>query len=459
MADQGGIFSGRHAARQVTLRYGASLAVALVYGAFILLRLRAPHAYEALLLVWDAMPNQHPYGDLNAILQAGACWHEGVNVYAPSDCMNGGVYNYSPFLLRAADFGIGPQDLTVGGLLYGAAFIAALALLPAAQGCAELMARVLSVCSGTVVYALESSNFDVVMFLLTLIGVLALLARRWVAFLGYAVFLFAAACKFYPVVLLGLAVRERLVVLFAVLGMSAAAGAVFLICFAHGSATAISILPAGLPFRCVFGAMNISFGLALLRYLPVLTLEPNVPQFFTVVGHPGVAAFIVLGTKLLTALGLLAGYIVAPRYERLLLTLDASRLLFFMAGAVVTVFCFFAAQNLDYRGVFLLFLLPGLSAMAVESRWGRGLLVCVLLVLWEAFFREGTAVLGRAILGPEHAVYAQIVFWLCREALWWCVAIQLTGCVVCYLRAELRRMLLGTKFGGYANTLASTSLR
>lgn len=69
------------------LRYGVSVSALLLYAVFILLRLNAPHAYEALLLHSDAMPNANPFSDLGAILQAGACWRD-VMCQAPA-CMAG----------------------------------------------------------------------------------------------------------------------------------------------------------------------------------------------------------------------------------------------------------------------------------------------------------------------------------------------------------------------------------
>src|SRR6202140_652993 len=244
--------------------------------------------------------------------------------------MHGGVYNYSPFLLRAAYFSIGPQDQSFLGMLLGAACILAFSWLPAPESRAELWFRIAAVCSGTVIYALESSNFDVVVFLLTLSGVLLLLANRWAALTGYVVFLLAAACKFYPLVLLALAVRERFVQMLTVVMLAAAAGGLFMLHFAHGTAAAISILPGGLPFRGVFGALNIPFGLVLLPYLPVLTLEPNVPQYFAALDRPYAEIFIELATRCLTILAMIVAFVTAPCYADVLRDLDPRSALFFM---------------------------------------------------------------------------------------------------------------------------------
>jgi hypothetical protein len=422
-------------ARAAVFRFGASLAALGAYGLFLLLRFYAPHGYEALLLGWDEMPNAEPYSDLGAILQAGVCWRQGVNVYVASACMHGGLYNYSPFLLRAAAFGLGPWDRGVGGLLIGFVFIAAFSLLPPAGSKAELFHRILAVCSGTVVYALEAANFDTVIYLLVLLGVLLLLKNRLAALCGYAVFLFGAALKFYPVVLLALVIRERFRVILLVGLITLLGCCVYLLHFAAGTATALNMIPGGLPFRGVFGAMNIPYGLLLLRFLPLLTLEPNGAQYFAAVRHPGAAIFVALATRVLTIAALIAAVRTAPRYAKASVALEPRRALFFTAGALAIAFCFFAAQNLDYRGVFLLLTLPGLWGMAGQHRvlWLR---IGILLLLWEAFFRELAIKVGTALLGP-HAVYLEIIVWLARESLWWWVAIQLSACVLCFLRISL----------------------
>ncbi len=333
--------------RDLAFRYGTSIAAFTVYMMFICLHQTDHAAYETTLKFTDFMANAAPYSDLNSILQAGACWRDGVNVYAPSGCMGGGVFNYSPFLLRAAYFGIGPTELVPIALGLGVFFIAALALLPAPSSRAELILRSLAACSGTAIYALESSNFDVAIFLLIVAGILLILRDGLIGLAGYMVFLFAAALKFYPVALLTMAVREkrgRLVLIGLVTILS---GFVFLLNFASGTAAAISILPGGLPFRGVFGAINIPFGLLLLRYLPVLTVEPDVPQYFTALNHSWAAATISLATRALSILALIAAIVTARRYQSVLELLDPRRYLFLMAGAFVVVFCFFATQNLE----------------------------------------------------------------------------------------------------------------
>jgi len=409
--------------RRMVYRFGPSLAALLLY-AFCLLLWRENHtAYETLLRWYDFMTNAVPYSDLGAILQAGACWRQGVDVYQPSACMHGGVYNYAPLLLRAAWLGLGPADRAMGGLMIGGVFLAGCTLLPPPRTWGQTLLRGLALCSGVVMYALESANFDVLMFLLCLAGVRLLLLTPWrLGLLGYALFALGGALKFYPAVLLALALRESRKQFATIAGLVALAGGLYLWRYGQGTLTALAMLPEGLPFRGVFGAVNLPFGLALLRFLPVLTLEPDVPQFFAAMQQPYAAAYIIIAARLLTVAALYSAAAMVPRFDAARRALPAPERLFLAAGAGLLAFCFFVAQNLDYRAIYLLFTLPGLALMArLPEAPRRAILLLTaaeIVLLWEAFFRHAAA---------TGLVGGQIAVWLLRECLWWFVVVRLTA--------------------------------
>jgi hypothetical protein len=413
-----------------------SLAAALLYAVFILLFYADHAAYEALLRGTAFMADPQPYADLNAILYAAACAHQGVNVYVPSTCMGGGVYNYSPFFLHLP--GLSPAGRLPIGLGFGAVFLLAAMLLPPARGKWALLLRTVALCSGCAVWALETANLDCVLFALCVAGLASVLVGRGWGFAGYALFALGGALKFYPAILLALALREprrRFAVIAVVLALG---GAVFLWRYGQGILTALAMLPSGLPFRGVFGAVNFPFGLALLRFLPVLTLEPDVPQYFWALRQPHMLDYVVITGRLLTIAGLYTGYRLAPRYTAPLAALPEAEKLFLVAGALLIAFCFFIAQNLDYRGVFLLLTLPALQLWA-RAGTGRWLLAGVVLLLWEGAFRHAFAALG------PHAIYLQIGFWLLREYGWWFVVVRLTGIALATAWALLQQLLPGTE--------------
>ena len=414
-----------------------SLVAAGLYLAVVGLWFFSHPAYEALLRFWDFMADPKPFSDLNSVLRAIACARQGVDVYTPSACMKGGVYNYSPFFLHIGWTGLGPAARFSGGLLLAVLFLAICALLPPPRGGREQGVRCLALCSSAVVWMLETANLDAAMFGLCAVGVSLLLRGKMGRALGYGVIMLGGLVKFYPAILMALALRETRRYLAVMVGLLAVGGAAYLWRYGQGTWTALAILPAGLPFRGVFGAFNLPFGLALLYNLPVLTLEPGVAQFFAAVRQPHAVVFMVIATRLLVLAGLFAGYRLAPLYARALAGLPSPERLFLVAGGLVISFCFFAAQNLDYRAAFLLLALPGLQLMAQ-----RGMVLAVLALLWEGGLRHGVAVLGTLLFGAQAALYLGIFFWLLREVLWWWVVINLTAIVIAFLRGHLNRLAL-----------------
>lgn len=433
--------SGIRINRELVLRIAPSIAAALVYLGLALLWRLQHGAYVAVMDHFISTPVSAPYGDLGAVLRATFCWRHGVNVYQPSACMLGGVYNYSPFLLRAGWFGVEPGMQDVGGLLLGSFFILSCCLLPPPNSVAETVLRSVALCSGVVAHALESGNVDSLLFSLSLIGVW-LLGRRGVVSLGYTLFALCGALKFYPAAMLALVAREAPRRLAVIGGLVLLCGLVFLAHYGATMLTAMVMLPAGLPFRGSFGALNIPFGLGLLAFMPVLTIDPNVPDYFAAINHSGMAMYLVVMTKLLTVAGLVAGVQLAPRYAEGLRALEEPRRLFLVAGSLVLCVCFYIAPNYDYRAVYLLLLLPGLYAMRMANGvQPRSIAVLVVALLWERLARALGAWTGVAVLG-KHAVYLEIAIWLVREYFWWWLIVRLTAIVICFLRDApvLRRL-------------------
>jgi hypothetical protein len=412
-----------------------SVAALALYLVFAMLWREHNAAFVALEMALDFQSSPVPYTDLNAILTAAACAHQGVNVYVPSACMDGGVYNYSPFFLHLG-LGLGPAGPFSGGLLCGVLFLAAAMLLPPARGRVGLAVRSLALCSSAAVWALETANLDVLLFVLSVLGLCLLLAGRGA---GYVLFALGGALKFYPAVLLALALRESRRRFAVIAIFVAAAGAVFLWRYGQGVATALAIVPAGLPFRGLFGAIDYPLGLAMLRFEPVLTAEPSLPQISATLNLAGVRTYVVIATGLLMLVALFTSFRLAPRYAAPLMALPAPEKLFLVAGALVIALCFFVSQNLDYRAIFLLLTVPALQLWARDAS-GRLLLAATLLLLWEAAIRHACSVLGPALLGGFGA-YPEIVFWMLREYAWWFVIVRLTAIVTAYLRAAVPALL------------------
>lgn len=417
-------------------QYGTAAITLLVFLAFALLWAADQPAYNALIRATTAIPIATPFSDFRAVLQAGLCWRQGVDVYAPSPCMAGGVYNYSPFLLRFAYLPISIADTGPGGWIIDLSYIAGLALLPAPQSALDFLARTAAAISTAAIYALQAANIDIIMFTMSVFAV-SLLSRSAIHRLcAYGIFTFLAALKFYPVFALVLALRERRKNLLCIAAAGIICGAVFLLVFASGVKTAYNILPSGLPFTWLFGAIDLPFGIALLKYMPVLTLNPDLADYNAALADPNALRIVAYGLKALAIIAVASAIILARYYHQA----SQDRQAPLIAGAAVIVGCFALAQNLDHRAIFLILAIPALAEMAAASVLPKLLIGAILLLMCESLFRLQIAALATAFLPSAQSVYPQIAFWLLRELLWWFVIIQLLAILFAFVWSNLKRL-------------------
>jgi hypothetical protein len=424
-------------------RFSTSLVLLVLFLLFCGLNKMAPSIYQALGNFIDSNKHGSTFDDLAAILEAASCWRGGVDVYTHNACMGGGIYNYAPLLLRAGYLPIGPQNTLAGGLFLTATFILSLALLPAPKSGRECLLRIMAAASPTVFFLLTAANFDIVIFLLTLLGVFLLLAGR---IAGYAAFSLAAALKFYPAVLMLLLLKERPARIFAVMALGVVSFAAYMAVFRHGTANALAVLPGALPFDGVFGAKDLPLGLLLLHYLPVLSLTPAYQQYHpALTTHYAVLLVLYFGVRLICLTVLIAGFFAAKSYQISFNQLDDTRKTLCVAAAALMVLCYFFAQNIDYRAVFLLLTLPGLYEMGQAAGHLRlrltALMIGMVLLLWEIFLRNVSGVIAEAILPQGIAVYPQIAIWLAREILWFWVMVQLAALLICFVKFNTIRLL------------------
>ena len=166
------------------------------------------------------------------------------------------MHVYSPLWLALSALPI-TTDWTpaVGATLVGL-FLLSLMLLPLGRGWAQVGIITLATLSGSVAFALERANNDLVIFILATV----IIRLRWC---GYGLAVFAAMLKFYPAVLLALAVRERLCI-FIVIGVAAVVAlAGFAAFYLDDLMRVLPSIPTTSYFDAyAFGARNLPFGLA-----------------------------------------------------------------------------------------------------------------------------------------------------------------------------------------------------
>jgi hypothetical protein len=367
------------------------------------------------------IPSAAPFADLAAVARAVACAGQGVNVYAPSPCMGGGVYNYSPLLLHVRGLAALDGYARPVGVALALLFLAAQAALPVPLSRAELWGRGLGTCSVAVIFALARANLDVEIFLGALLGVWLLGGRAWARALAYALFALLAALKYYPVMLLALVARERLRHLVVLVAVLAAAGAAFLWRFGPGLLRSLAIVPHGPPLGNCFGAVDVPLAVGVWSGLAhganaaaigAFALSPTTRALFWVM----VAGLAWRGWVRRGAYRA----VLAPFTQRLLL-----------ASALLIVGCFLLAQNIDYRAIFLLLALPGLFALNARAAW-----VAVALMS-ESLFRVGALTLGTALAGRGVGMLAYLIVWAGREVLWWWLVAELLAVLLAWVELTL----------------------
>jgi len=405
--------------RSPWLRWGVTLAGLAALALFALLYGFVPGAYFHLLFWLGDNPYRYPFLDLESILMAARCWHQGVDVYHANACMQGGGFSYAPLLLRAGYLPIGPQDRLAGGICLILAFLAAQALLPPPPNARAAGLRILATLSPATLFAAERGNFDLAVFALMALALAATARGPALRLVGYLLLALTGALKFYPAAGLVLVLRESPARLTAIILLVAALAMADWLAFAHNTATALAQLPGGPPFGYWFGDSNLGYGLALLGFAPSINLDPNIAQYRFVLLHNG-ALPIAKAITLALIWGATAAMILRARRVAPILGSGAP---WVIAAAAVICGCFFSAQNVVYRDVFLLFALPALE----RSR--PGLLAALLLLFWEEALRRWLTL----------GVVPEIAFWLLREALWWAVIIELGAILLRYGWDETHR--------------------
>lgn len=414
---------------RLAFRYGTS-----IVGLLILFLMAAIFClidrdlYYEILKWWGILPYRYAFVDMKIVLTAIDCSRYAIDIYSPNTCMYGGWYSYSPILLGIAKLSIVPDDHSWVGFFFGIAFLAALSALPPSMSWKEFWIRTLATLSTVTVFALERTEFDVPIFLIVVTGVILALRPTGVRFLGYAIFVFAALLKYYPIVLMLLVARERFRTAVWIALATIAAVCSFILATTYETSQIVGLAPVGSPFADYFGARNLPLGITLIEVgrLP-LTDDAKFRMPLSTLGQ--------------IALGMLlafAAWTAARSFRddsRRVADLPPAHLAFLVAGGALMVGCFFAVQNAGPRAIFLLMALPGLFAMAsaAEGRSARRpmALICgVVFLLWEGFFYGIEKAISPHVppMVPLHFLY-----WIARELVWWWVMARLAGLVVAFL--------------------------
>jgi len=356
-------------------------------------------------------PFPHPFIDWEWLPSAAACWNRGVDVYVDNTCYTPvahGRHNYSPLWLRATFLPSDPQSIGAVGVLLAVLFYLSLACLPPPRRHADVIIRLLAATSSLTVFAIERGNADIITFLLAVAGVRLWAGRPAQRVGGYAIFAGMALLKFYPLVLLLLALRERAWVLAAVAVAASACVFGFVAIYHDELAAALHNMPPHEYFFADrFAAIDLPYGLQALGLLDHTALVVLLVLLLM--------AATTFALWLVERCGIRRGLDGLPAFDRGLL----------LAGASLICGCFFAGQSVGYRAIFLLLALPGLLRLAqtLPARAGRIMLVTCIAILfnmWVLFlqFWMFVTVDIPAGKGLENTTVGAL-HWLAHELAWW----------------------------------------
>jgi hypothetical protein len=409
-----------------------------LFGALAQLWHCGPHAlYFDALGLFGFEPFRFPFLDIHAVLAAAQCQRAGIDVYLSNPCdALGRLHVYSPLWLALTPSFLDTTATTAVGLAIDLIFILSLAIAIRPVSWGETLLIGLVALSPMTVYALERANCDLVVFLLILAGLaLDAVPRRWR--LGcYAFYLTAGLLKYYPLVLLILFARERRRDGLLIAGLAAAV-VILLATRGHADlAKALANIPALSYFADSFSARNLPFGFVEIVFGPRLRIP---------------AALLLLGIVLALAIA---------RTRRTFHMLDAAapdpklietqRLL---VGALLLTTCFFAGQNIDYRGIYFILIMPGLVRLCQSAgdpaiRLAR-MIAAVPFVAWEEPLRRAIHMIAAAIAADWLRPRVEILFWIGRELVWWWLIAGLAAIVL----TQLVRMPLMLEISPYLRRL------
>lgn len=396
----------------------------------------APDLYRRLLVLLMATPFDVPFIDAQQIPALLECRRQGIDVYVSAPCDPfGRALAYSPLFMRASF--LPPWGNWMGLLLAGAACMA-LALLPAPRGRAAWAATILALVSGQTVYALERANMDVLMFVLIAVGGALAVRTPLLRLTGYAFITLAGFLKFYPLVLWMLFLREQWGRFLLLCAAGAALLAVFVLFFADELQKMVRNLPGGPAFTDWFGSHQLAMGAGeAVSYLLIAAGWDS--AFARSLPTDYVFGFkLLLGAMLVAAL--LTGWLATrPALRAALADLPVAHATFLAIGAALMASCFAAGQNVAYRGIHFLFVLPGLLLLAGEAqqrsvrRLSAVSVLAILFVMWGLTGQQLVALLLGGSGYPAGGGTGIYVYWLMRELVWWWLFCVLLAVVLVFV--------------------------
>ena len=378
--------------------------------------------YGWVMTLWGVPITEAPFFDTRGMAYILTCARQGSDVMVENPCDTyGRTLIYSPLWLQLAKLPIDYSWDYPLALATDLAFILSLVALPRAKALPAARGMLAGLLSYTTAYAVERANNDLIVFCMTAGGVACLTGRSGaIRGIGYAFVFLAGALKYYPMVLLTLAMREPIRRCLALAAMAAAAAAALIYLGRHELAEQAATLSKRMGSWNTDSFGIIDLGRGILDIIPALD-APLARLGLSASGFVSLIALVMLAQSAVHA----ARLVRMDAFSGSLARLSNRRRLYLLAGAMMIVGCFLAGANINYRGVFLLFALPGLLTLAAEgSAPASGIfrhgVTLVLFVMWSEFFRRAVDFATDALsLPPPLASVLRTLYWVALQLVWW----------------------------------------
>ncbi|MCP4328275.1 MAG: hypothetical protein GY791_07550 [Alphaproteobacteria bacterium] len=349
------------------------------------------------------------------------CARQGIDVFTTNPCdIANRIYNYGHGWLILMGTGLSTADTVWAGALTSSVFLFGIVALLRPMDLGQALYCALIVVAPAIMFAAERANVDIVIFLLVLAAA-GLLSMGLVGrLLGYVVLFFCGLLKFFPFFALGLALRERTKVFFAVTAISAIGVAIYIGLYGSEIWTVFGNMPwTSHPIE--FTTRGLAKSIAAMWHL-VFGWEPD---------RRGLWYDIV--RLLLPLAGIWLSFRSFKWLRRSGFCIKASKteMTLFLLGCVIICFCFFTGRNFSYRAIFLVLCVPALLTAlgGVDNddnrqtkKIGWTILVLLAFSLWSSAVFYNLQAIGDVI-----GDFAYIVIWVLAEVLNWALVVLLAA--------------------------------
>ncbi len=373
-------------------------------------------AYNAIFREWGVVtgfPKYQPFIDLQGALSGVECHRRGIDVFMQNPCdALGRVYLYSPLLLHLSVLGIdGAWTARVGSIL-AVIFLTVFAAIAKASNSVEKMIYVAILFSQSSAMAVERGNLDILLFSIICVSCFFAQSRGFRGYITYAAIFLCALIKFYPIVALSLAIKDRLVRLVIVAFAASALWAVFFYAYRHDLAELWPHAQQTEPLLDAFGSANLRL---VWQHLST-RLPPAAAVQMIILGYVVYA----LTIATIVAVSFSTARKLSPFWQTQSLPKFETAL--FSVGGLLVLFAFFSTQNPPYRAIWLFLLIPLLLHLRTVRNSPTVIRSATLMVGAVVILSWFEAIRLACLRIEGGSVLADMLTLFMREPLWWVLA-------------------------------------